>query len=201
MSAGFTGAKGAAENRTGARTAPADKRFVEPRTDPTRLGTIKAKDFSFWYGEKQALFDITLSIRSRAITALIGPSGCGKSTFLRSINRLNELIPGTRHTGRLEFDGEHVYEKGTDVVALRQRMASAPRSRFASVSIAMNKLPRRGARRFRSGSAARPAAMARGSGSASGSILAADRSGWPTFNCRCGSTMRHRARRCGKAAR
>ena len=93
----------------------------EPRTDPTRLGTIKAKEFSFWYGEKQALFDITLAIRPRAITALIGPSGCGKSTFLRSINRLNELIPGTRRKGALELDGVDVYDKGTDVVALRQR--------------------------------------------------------------------------------
>jgi phosphate transport system ATP-binding protein len=93
----------------------------EPKTDPTKLGTIKAKEFSFWYGKKQALFDITLSIRPRTITALIGPSGCGKSTFLRSINRLNELIPGTRKTGALELDGVDVYERGTDVVALRQR--------------------------------------------------------------------------------
>jgi phosphate transport system ATP-binding protein len=93
----------------------------EPQTDPTRLGTIKARDFSFWYGKKQALFDITLSIRPRAITALIGPSGCGKSTFLRSINRLNDLIPGVRHGGRLELDGVDIYDKTTDVVALRQR--------------------------------------------------------------------------------
>jgi len=102
--------------------APADENVLTERaTDPERLGAIKAKNFSFWYGEKQALFDITLSIRPRAITALIGPSGCGKSTFLRSINRLNELIPGTRRTGRLELDGVDVYDKSTDVVALRQR--------------------------------------------------------------------------------
>jgi len=99
----------------------AASRLVEPKTDPTQLGTIKAKQFSFWYGEKQALFDIDLAIHPRRITALIGPSGCGKSTFLRSINRLNELIPGTRKTGRLELDGAEVYDKGTDVVALRQR--------------------------------------------------------------------------------
>ena len=84
-------------------------------------GAIQARDFSFWYGQKQALFDIDLEIAPRKITALIGPSGCGKSTFLRSINRLNELIPGTRKTGSLELDGADVYEKGTDVVALRQR--------------------------------------------------------------------------------
>jgi phosphate transport system ATP-binding protein len=84
-------------------------------------GRIDARGFSFWYGEKQALFDISLAIQPRRITALIGPSGCGKSTFLRSINRLNELIPGTRVSGSLEMDGEDVYQKGTDVVALRQR--------------------------------------------------------------------------------
>jgi phosphate transport system ATP-binding protein len=95
--------------------------LIEPKTDPTQLGTIKAKKFSFWYGAKQALFDLDLAIHPRRITALIGPSGCGKSTFLRSINRLNELIPGTRREGLLELDGADVYEKGTDVVALRQR--------------------------------------------------------------------------------
>ena len=87
-----------------------------------RTGTIQAKEFSFWYGPKQALFDISLDIHPRSITALIGPSGCGKSTFLRSINRLNELIPGTKWGGRLELDGVDVHEQGTDVVALRQRV-------------------------------------------------------------------------------
>jgi phosphate transport system ATP-binding protein len=88
----------------------------------TSLGTIAAHDFSFWYGEKQALSNITLDIPPRGITALIGPSGCGKSTFLRSINRLNALITGTRHTGTIELDGADVYERGIDVVALRQRV-------------------------------------------------------------------------------
>jgi len=86
-----------------------------------RPGGIEARKFSFWYGEKQALFDVSLAIRPRSITALIGPSGCGKSTFLRSINRLNELIPGTRASGVLELDGMDVYGRGVDVVALRQR--------------------------------------------------------------------------------
>jgi len=87
-----------------------------------RPGSIQAKGYSFWYGPKQALFDINLDIRPRTITALIGPSGCGKSTFLRSVNRLNELIPGTRWGGRLELDGVDVHEQSTDVVALRQRV-------------------------------------------------------------------------------
>ena len=90
-------------------------------TGVARTGSIEARQFSFWYGPKQALFDITLALKPRAITALIGPSGCGKSTFLRSINRLNELIPGTRHTGDLLLDGDDIYDKRTDVVALRQR--------------------------------------------------------------------------------
>lgn len=84
-------------------------------------GSIVASNFSFWYGEKQALHGISLDVRPRAITALIGPSGCGKSTFLRSINRMNDLIPGTRTDGGLEIDGMDVYDRGTDVVALRQR--------------------------------------------------------------------------------
>ena len=92
--------------------------MTAPRTD---RGAIEARDFSFWYGEKQALHDITLGIRPRAITALIGPSGCGKSTFLRSINRLNDLIPGTRASGALAIDGTDVNGRGVDVVALRQQ--------------------------------------------------------------------------------
>ena len=85
-------------------------------------GTIEARDFSFFYGKKQALFSITLPIQPRAVTALIGPSGCGKSTFLRSINRMNDTIVGTSHTGEMVLDGEDVYSRGTDVVALRQRV-------------------------------------------------------------------------------
>jgi phosphate transport system ATP-binding protein len=92
---------------------------AEPGGHP---GNIAARNFSFWYGQKQALHDIDLVVPSRAITALIGPSGCGKSTFLRSINRLNALIPGVRHTGRIELDGENIYAGDVNVVALRQRI-------------------------------------------------------------------------------
>ena len=109
-----TGGAAAAENGPDARSASAENGL--------RPGTIDARNFSFWYGANQALHDITLSIHPRAITALIGPSGCGKSTFLRSINRLNELIPGVRWGGHLELDGVDVHEQGTDVVALRQRV-------------------------------------------------------------------------------
>ena len=85
-------------------------------------GTIAAGRFSFRYGAKQALHDITLVLPARNVTALIGPSGCGKSTFLRSINRMNELIPGTRHTGEIVLDGENVYSRTIDATALRQRI-------------------------------------------------------------------------------
>jgi phosphate transport system ATP-binding protein len=86
------------------------------------LGTLEACDFSFWYGKKQALKNINLKIPARSITALIGPSGCGKSTFLRSINRLNDLIPGIRHEGDLCLDGASIFRRDLDVVALRQRV-------------------------------------------------------------------------------
>ena len=101
-------------------TRPANTHGSVAQRSP--LGSIRARDFSFWYGPKQALYGVELDIEARGITALIGPSGCGKTTFLRSINRLNELIPGTKHQGVLELDGADIYEAGTDVVALRQRV-------------------------------------------------------------------------------
>jgi phosphate transport system ATP-binding protein len=86
------------------------------------IGTIEARGFSFWYGRKQALNAISMRVPPRSVTALIGPSGCGKSTFLRSINRLNDLISGVRHDGDLCLDGRSVYDRSLDVVALRQRV-------------------------------------------------------------------------------
>ena len=92
------------------------------RPEARRVGTIEARDFSFWYGKKQALKKISMAVPPASVTALIGPSGCGKSTFLRSINRLNDLIPGIRHEGDLSLDGNSIYEPSLDVVALRQRV-------------------------------------------------------------------------------
>ena len=100
-------------------TAGAPERSSDNSGHP---GTIVARQFSFWYGPKQALHEIDLVAPSRSITALIGPSGCGKSTFLRSINRLNALIPGVRHSGGIELDGDDVYARHVDAVALRQRI-------------------------------------------------------------------------------
>jgi phosphate transport system ATP-binding protein len=90
--------------------------------DAKGVGTIEARDFSFWYGKKQALKKISMAVPPASVTALIGPSGCGKSTFLRSINRLNDLIPGIRHQGDLSLDGNSIYDPSLDVVALRQRI-------------------------------------------------------------------------------
>jgi phosphate transport system ATP-binding protein len=93
-----------------------------PVEDRRLHGRIDVEAFSFWYGKTQALHDIGLAIAPRAVTALIGPSGCGKSTFLRSLNRLNELIPGARRAGAIRLDGEDIYARGVDVVTLRQRV-------------------------------------------------------------------------------
>ena len=95
---------------------------ILPVVDRTHPGTIVARDFSFYYGDKQALFDVNLVIPARSVTAFIGPSGCGKSTLLRSINRLNALIPGARHTGAILLDDQNIYSPGADIVALRQRV-------------------------------------------------------------------------------
>jgi phosphate transport system ATP-binding protein len=96
--------------------------MLGPQSASAHPGTVHADNFSFWYGPKQALFDISLTMPARSVTALIGPSGCGKSTFLRSINRLNELIVGARAGGRILLDDENIYAPHTDVVSLRQRV-------------------------------------------------------------------------------
>ncbi len=77
---------------------------------------------NFFYGRVQALKDVDLTIRERQITALIGPSGCGKSTFLRALNRMNEIIEGARTEGQVRLDGEDIYHREVDVVALRRRV-------------------------------------------------------------------------------
>ena len=82
---------------------------------------IKAKKLDFYYGEHQALKGVDLSLQRNRITALIGPSGCGKSTFLRTINRMNDLVEGCKITGRFLLDGEDIYGD-MDVNQLRKRV-------------------------------------------------------------------------------
>jgi phosphate transport system ATP-binding protein len=83
---------------------------------------VDVRNFSFFYGPRQILRDLNFSIERKAVTAVIGPSGSGKSTFLRSINRLNDLIPGIKHRGDILVEGTSVFGSGTDLVALRQRV-------------------------------------------------------------------------------
>ena len=83
---------------------------------------VHVKDLSFWYGDFQALTGISVDIASKATTAFIGPSGCGKSTFLRCINRMNDLIPGTRAEGTMLIDKADIYGSGVDPVDLRRRV-------------------------------------------------------------------------------
>ena len=81
-----------------------------------------SKKLNFFYGDFQALHDISLELYQNRVTALIGPSGCGKSTFLRCLNRMNDLIPIARVEGEIILDGENIYDPGVDVVSLRRRV-------------------------------------------------------------------------------
>ena len=109
-------------------------------TPPTKV-KIESEGLNFYYGEKQALQDISVRIRANLVTAFIGPSGCGKSTFLRTLNRMNDIIPGARVEGRVCLDEKDIYAPGTDVVALRQRVGMVfqksnpfPKSIFENVA-------------------------------------------------------------------
>ncbi len=95
-----------------------------PSAQPAERGApaVDVRRFSFAYGERRVLRNLEFSIERKAVTAIIGPSGCGKSTFLRSINRLNDLIAATTHEGDILVEGRSVYAQGTDLVALRQRV-------------------------------------------------------------------------------
>ncbi len=100
----------------------APRHRVTPGGTVRLIGSLAATGYSFWYGAHQALFDVSVEAKPNAVTAFIGPSGCGKSTFLRSINRLQELLPRTRHTGDIAFDGESVFGRAVDPVELRRRI-------------------------------------------------------------------------------
>jgi phosphate transport system ATP-binding protein len=102
---------------------------------------IVTKNLNFFYGGVQALYDISLDIQERCVTALIGPSGCGKSTYLRTLNRMNDTIEGTRIEGSILIDGQDIYRSNIDVVALRRRVGMVfqksnpfPKSVFENVA-------------------------------------------------------------------
>jgi phosphate transport system ATP-binding protein len=91
--------------------------------DLTRSVTkFDVRGLSFWYGATQALFNVSLAIPARSVTAFIGPSGCGKSTFLRVLNRMNDLIENTRVNGAVQLDGQDIYRRDVNLVSLRRRV-------------------------------------------------------------------------------
>ena len=115
--------------RESSGSAPAQKATRDMYLPPERrkiadggAAHISAKEFSVYYGEFEAVKRVSADILSKYVTAIIGPSGCGKSTFLRSINRMNDLIPSCHTTGALLFDGQDVYGKFTDEVLLRKKV-------------------------------------------------------------------------------
>ena len=88
----------------------------------TTVPKIETRHLNFYYGPRQALFDVSIQIPQRAVTALIGPSGCGKSTFLRTLNRMNDIVDGAKVEGSVLLDGTDVYHPSIDVVSLRKRV-------------------------------------------------------------------------------
>jgi phosphate transport system ATP-binding protein len=98
---------------------------AQPPTAAEQAGgasKIGVRNMNFYYGAKRALENISIEIPANLVTAFIGPSGCGKSTFLRTLNRMNDIIPHTRVEGAIEIDGHDIYTGGTDVVTLRRRV-------------------------------------------------------------------------------
>ena len=83
---------------------------------------LQAKDLNLWYGQNHALHDVNIDIPANEITAFIGPSGCGKSTFLRTLNRMNDLIPSVRITGEVNYRGQNIYDDGVDPTWLRKQV-------------------------------------------------------------------------------
>ena len=109
--------------------------------EPEAPSKIHVESMNFYYGETRALQDISIRIKPNLVTAFIGPSGCGKSTFLRTLNRMNDIIPGTRVEGRILIDNADIYQSGMDVVHLRRRVGMVfqksnpfPKSIFENVA-------------------------------------------------------------------
>ncbi len=100
-------------------TTPSKQAASETNSHPVKMSV---RNLNLHYGPKQALHDINMDVRENWVTALIGPSGCGKSTFLRTLNRMNDLIDNVRIDGSIQVDGKDIYNQGLDVVALRKRV-------------------------------------------------------------------------------
>ncbi len=102
------------------QTASASGTTATPESTESRADFLKVSDFNFFYGKKQALYQVNMDIPQRQVTAFIGPSGCGKSTLLRNFNRMNELIDGIHHEGDILLNGRSIYDKQMEVIALRR---------------------------------------------------------------------------------
>ncbi|MBM3773363.1 MAG: phosphate ABC transporter ATP-binding protein [Acidimicrobiia bacterium] len=120
---------------------PALSRVLSPSEGAADVTKVDVVNMDFYYGSRRVLEQITVKIAANHVTALIGPSGCGKSTFLRSLNRMNDIIPGARVEGSVRIDGEDIYAPSVDVVALRRRVGMVfqksnpfPKSIFENVA-------------------------------------------------------------------
>jgi phosphate transport system ATP-binding protein len=116
------------------------ERQSTPEVETTLPLAFEVKDLSMWYGAKRAIDNVTLDVPSKAVTAIIGPSGCGKSTFLRSLNRMHELVPRTRIEGAVRLHGEDLYASGVDPAVVRRRigMVFQKSNPFPTMSIGDN---------------------------------------------------------------
>jgi phosphate transport system ATP-binding protein len=94
----------------------------KPLNDPRVRAKFLVRSLNFWYGDKQALFDVSLTVAERSVMALIGPSGCGKSTFLRCLNRMNDLVEGAHQTGEILLDGRDIHDGSINLVDLRRQV-------------------------------------------------------------------------------
>ena len=116
---------------------------AEGPEDRTPDAIFRVKDLSFYYGSNQALRDVTLDIAANEVTAFIGPSGCGKTTFIRCLNRMNDVIPGTRVEGQVDFEGRPLYAPGVKAIDIRRRIGMVfqkpnpfPKSIYENVALA-----------------------------------------------------------------
>jgi phosphate transport system ATP-binding protein len=106
----------------GAMESTNDRLKLPPERSSNSGAKMQVEKLDFWYGTNQALFDVSMNIELHRVTALIGPSGCGKSTFLRTLNRMNETIPGTRMSGTVLLDGVDIYREFRDPSTVRTRV-------------------------------------------------------------------------------
>ncbi len=135
----------------GTLPSPAETRKKTGDEPELNAAYIQIRDYRFYYGNKQVLFDLNLDIPERQVTAFIGPSGCGKSTLLRNLNRMNDLIDGARHAGDILIDGHSIYDPALEVISLRKRIGMVfqksnpfPKSIYENVVYSLRVAGRRG---------------------------------------------------------